>query len=158
MDDRVWRICGMAMTGQKKNTRRETCSKCTSPSTNSKWFALGSDPLLPRWGAGQLPSWAAAWSKSLYDGLITKSCTIEQDGLMQIFSVNVFVKRTQVHITFLFWKIFLSWIYGAFFLLAKTHSGLKGSDTVSVKSGLPRAHRFNSRPRCPEKYSVELNL
>lgn len=52
-------------------------------------------------GGRQLPSWAAAWPRSLHDRLIRISCTVEQDGLTQFFfSVVVFERRTQVHIIF----------------------------------------------------------
>jgi len=71
----------------------------------------------------QLATWAAAWPKSLCDGLITISYTVERDGVMQIFSAAVFGRRAQVHITLLFWKTLEVEFMAHFFLLAKTHSG-----------------------------------
>ena len=70
---------------------------------------------------------------------------------MQIFFSRRFCKKGASTHYFSLVKDIIRWIYGAFFLLTKTHSGLKESTTVSVKSALPTAQRFNSRPRCPEK-------
>jgi hypothetical protein len=156
MDDRVWRIWEIAMTGGKLLGEKPVPSALRPPQIPQGFPSdrTRSSAVRDR----QIPSWAAAWPKSLHDGLITVSYTMQQDGLMKIFSVVGFIRRAQSTHYFSLLKNNISWIYDSLFLPAKTHSGLKESDTVSVKSGLSTAHGFNSQPRCPEKFSVELNL